>query len=201
MEKNVLFYIILVILVVQYLVHQYLEYLNAKRFKSTLPPELADVFDEDEYQKSQQYKRTNYKFGVISDGFSLVLTICFLVFGGFEWVDHLTRSITEDSIPMALMFFGIIMLGSAILGLPFSYYRTFVIEEEYGFNKTTKSTFLSDKIKGGILTIILGGGILMLFMLFYKSTGPMDCSWYFHSVHQFILQPIDRSAVQQANAA
>lgn len=172
MEKNSLFYVILAILVVQYLVHQYLEYLNAKRFKSTLPPELSDVFDENEYQKSQQYKQTNYKFGVISDGFSLVLTICFLSFGGFEWVDQLTRSITESPIPMALIFFGIIMLGSSILGLPFSYYRTFVIEEQYGFNKTTKSTFLSDKIKGSILTIILGGGILTLFMLFYQSTGP-----------------------------
>ena len=131
MEKNLLFYVILAILVVQYLAHQYLEYLNAKRFKSTVPPELADVFDEAEYKKSQQYKRTNYKFGVISDGFSLVLTLCFLVFGGFEWVDQLTRSFTEEPIPMALIFFGIIMLGSAILGLPFSYYRTFVIEEQY----------------------------------------------------------------------
>ncbi len=172
MEKNSLFFVILAILVVQYLAHQYLEYLNAKRFKSTLPPELADVFNENDYQKSQQYKQTNYKFGLISDGFSLVVTICFLWFGGFEWVDQLTRSITENTIPMALVFFGIIMFGSAVLGLPFSYYRTFVIEEKYGFNKTTKSTFLSDKLKGAILTVVLGGGILTLFILFYQSTGP-----------------------------
>ena len=164
-----------------------MEYLNAKRFKSTVPPELADVFDESEYQKSQQYKRTNYKFGVISDGFSLILTICFLVFGGFEWVDQFTRSITEDPIPMALIFFGIIMLGSALLGLPFSYYRTFVIEEEYGFNKTSPSTFFSDKLKGGILTVILGGGILTLFMLFYQSTGPYFWIYAWIAVGIFIL--------------
>lgn len=187
MEKNILFYVILAILVVQYLLHQYLEYLNAKRFKSTLPPELTDVFDEQEYQKSQQYKKINYKFGVISDGFALILTICFLVFGGFEWVDQLTRSITQDSIPMALIFFGIIMLGSAILGLPFSYYRTFVIEEEYGFNKTTKSTFFSDKIKGSMLTVVLGGGILTLFMLFYQSTGANFWIYAWIAVGIFIL--------------
>ncbi|WP_127141445.1 M48 family metallopeptidase [Flagellimonas marinaquae] len=187
MEKNLLFYVILAILVVQYLAHQYLEYLNAKRFKSTVPPELADVFDEAEYKKSQQYKRTNYKFGVISDGFSLVLTLCFLVFGGFELVDQLTRSFTEEPIPMALIFFGIIMLGSAILGLPFSYYRTFVIEEQYGFNKTSTSTFFSDKIKGGILTILLGGGILTLFMLFYQSTGPYFWIYAWVAVGIFIL--------------
>ncbi|RIV69811.1 M48 family metallopeptidase [Flagellimonas aequoris] len=172
MEKTLLFYVILAILVVQYLVHQFLEYLNAKRFKSSLPPELSDVFDEKEYQKSQEYKLANYRFGLLSDGFSLVLTLCFLWFGGFEWIDQLTRSISQNIIPMALIFFGLITFGSAILGLPFSYYRTFVIEEKYGFNKTTKKLFFMDKIKGGILTAILGGGILALFIWFYQWTGP-----------------------------
>jgi STE24 endopeptidase len=187
MEKNTLFYAILAILVTQYLAHQFLEYLNAKRFQSTLPPELADVFDETEYRKSQQYKRANYKFGLISDGFSLVLTVCFLVLGGFEWVDRLTRSITEDTIPMALLFFGIIMFGSALLGLPFSYYKTFVIEGEYGFNKTTKSTFLSDKIKETLLTLVLGGGMLALFILFYISTGRNFWIFMWVAVGVFIL--------------
>ncbi|MEC7264877.1 MAG: M48 family metallopeptidase, partial [Bacteroidota bacterium] len=172
MEKTLLFYVILVILVVQYLVHQLLEYLNAQRFKSTLPPELSDVFDEKEYQKSQEYKQANYRFGLLSDGFSLLLTICFLWFGGFEWIDQLTRSISQNIIPMALIFFGLITFGSAILGLPFSYYRTFVIEEKYGFNKTTKKLFFLDKVKGGILTAILGGGILSLFIWFYQWAGP-----------------------------
>ncbi len=172
MEKNYLFYIILIILVVQYLVHQLLEYLNAKRFKSTVPSELTDVFDDEEYQKSQAYKMTNYRFGLVSDGFSLILTIGFLWFGGFEWVDKIVRSITTDTIPMALLFFGIITLGSGVLGIPFSYYKTFVIEERYGFNKTTQKLFFLDKIKSGILTAVLAGGILSLFILFYQWTGP-----------------------------
>ncbi|AWX43338.1 Ste24 endopeptidase [Flagellimonas maritima] len=172
MEKTTLFYIIIGILVVQYLIHQLLEYLNAKRFKSKVPSELSDVFDETEYQKSQQYKKTNYRFGLFSDGFSLLLTLCFLFFGGFELVDTWTRSITESTIPMALLFFGIILLGSSILGIPFSYYQTFVIEEKYGFNKTSKKLFFLDKIKGAVLTIIFGGAILSLFILFYQWTGP-----------------------------
>ena len=172
MEKNYLFYIILIILVVQYLIHQVLEYLNAKRFKSTVPSELNDVFDDEEYQKSQEYKLTNYRFGLVSDGFSLILTLCFLWFGGFEWVDQITRSITADTIPMTLLFFGIITLGSGLLGIPFSYYKTFVIEERYGFNKTTKKLFLLDKVKSGLLTAVLAGGILSLFILFYQWTGP-----------------------------
>ncbi|UII75263.1 M48 family metallopeptidase [Flagellimonas sp. HMM57] len=172
MEKTTLFYIIIGILVIQYLIHQLLEYLNAKHFKTKVPSELSDVYDDKEYHKSQQYKNANYRFSLLSDGFSLILTLCFLFFGGFEWIDTLTRSVTTDTIPMALLFFGIIMLGSTFLGIPFSYYQTFVIEERYGFNKTSKKLFFLDKIKGLLLTTIFGGGVLSLFILFYQWTGP-----------------------------
>ncbi|WP_190809264.1 M48 family metallopeptidase [Flagellimonas sp. S3867] len=172
MEKTTLFYVIIAILVIQYLIQQLLEYLNARRFESTVPEELNDVFDSSEYQKSQEYKRANYRFGVFSDGFSLILTLCFLFFGGFEWIDDLTRSLVDKTIPMALVFFGIILLGSGILGLPFSYYQTFVIEERYGFNKATKKIFFLDKIKGVLLATVFGGGLLALFILFYQWTGP-----------------------------
>lgn len=171
MEKTTLFYTIIFILVVQYLVHQVLEHLNAKRFTSNVPSELSDVFDDVEYQKSQKYKISNHRFGLFSDGFSLILTLCFLFFGGFEWIDSITRSITDKTIPMALIFFGFMLLGSSILGTPFSYYQTFVIEEKYGFNKTTKKLFFLDKIKGWVLSIIFGGGVLSLFILFYQWTG------------------------------
>lgn len=171
MEKTTLFYTIIFILVSQYLVHQVLEYLNAKRFTSNVPSELSDVFDDVEYQKSQKYKISNHRFGLFSDGFSLILTLCFLFFGGFEWIDSITRSITDKTIPMALIFFGFMLLGSSILGTPFSYYQTFVIEEKYGFNKTTKKLFFLDKIKGWVLSIVFGGGILSLFILFYQWTG------------------------------
>ena len=187
MEKTSLFYVILIILVVQYLIHQILEYLNAKRFKSTVPAELTDVFDDAEYRKSQKYKLTNYRFGLVSDGFSLILTIGFLWFGGFEWVDQITRSISTDTIPMALLFFGLITLGSAVLGIPFSYYKTFVIEEQYGFNKTTKKLFFLDKIKSGILTAVLAGGLLSLFILFYEWAGPQFWIYTWILVGVFIL--------------
>ena len=172
MGETTLFYIIIFILVAQYLVHQLLEYLNAQRFSSKVPDELQDVFNDDEYQKSQKYKRTKYRFGLISDGFSLVFTIGFLILGGFEWIDTLVRSITENPIGMALLFFGLVALGSNIIGIPFSYYQTFTIEEAYGFNKTTKRLFFIDILKGWLLTILLGGGILALFIWFYQWTGP-----------------------------
>lgn len=172
MEKTTLFYVIIGILVVQYVIHQLLEYLNAKRFESTVPDELNDVFDAQEYQKSQEYKKTNYRFGIFSDGFSLIVTLLFLFFGGFEWIDQITRSLTTDPILMALIFFGLILLGSSLIGAPFSYYQTFVIEEQYGFNKSSKNLFFLDKLKAGLLTALFGGGVLALFILFYQWTGP-----------------------------
>ncbi|WP_422860386.1 M48 family metallopeptidase [Flagellimonas sp. S174] len=172
MGETTLFYIIIFILVAQYLVHQLLEYLNAQRFSSTVPQELKDVFNDEEYQKSQQYKRTKYRFGLFSDGFSLLFTLAFLWFGGFEWIDSWVRSITEDTIAMALFFFGCIAIGSNIISIPFSYYQTFTIEEAYGFNKTTRRLFFMDILKGWLLTILIGGGILALFIWFYQWTGP-----------------------------
>lgn len=171
MKTHTLFYIILIILVVQYIAHQVLDYLNARHFKTPIPPELADVFDEAEYRKAQRYNMANYKFGVFSGSFSLLLILSILLFGGFEWIDQLMRSFTKNPILLAVLFFGFIGLGSSIVNLPFAYYHTFVIEEHYGFNTTTKKLFFLDKLKGGILTIIFGGGILALFILFYQSAG------------------------------
>ncbi|MGB0892336.1 MAG: M48 family metallopeptidase, partial [Flavobacteriaceae bacterium] len=58
-----------------------------------------------------------------------------------------------------------------ILSTPLSYYKTFVIEEKFGFNKTTKKTFFLDKIKGWFMSAILGGGIISLIILFYQQAG------------------------------
>jgi len=172
MERTLLFYVILLILVVQFLIHQYLEYLNAKRFASELPPELSDIFDPGEYQRSQRYKQANHRFGIWADGFTLLVTLGFLWFGGFDWVDDLTRTISGQPMAMALIFFGLIILGSGIIGLPFSYYRTFVIEQAYGFNKSSRKLFFVDQLKGTLLTMVLGGGLLALFMLFHQHSGP-----------------------------
>ncbi|MCB4808762.1 M48 family metallopeptidase [Tamlana sp. 62-3] len=171
MTANTLFYIIIAIILINFLVDKILDALNAKHFNDALPSELQDVYDEAEYQKSQNYKATKYKFGILTSTFSVVLTLGFLFFDGFEFVDNLARNYSENPIIIALIFFGIIMIGSDILTTPFSYYSTFVIEEKFGFNKTTKKTFFLDKLKGWLMSTILGGGILALIIWFYQITG------------------------------
>ncbi|MCK0190235.1 M48 family metallopeptidase [Arenibacter sp. F20364] len=171
MSSNTLFYIIIVILLIQFSIEAVLEYLNAKRYSDVVPNELNDVFDKEEYRKAQEYKKTNYRFGLISSVFSLCLTLIFLIFGGFDWIDTIARSFSENPILIALIFFGIIMIGNDIVTTPFSYYHTFVIEEKFGFNKSTIKLFWMDKIKGWVMMIILGGGILAMIIWFFQWAG------------------------------
>lgn len=171
MSSDSLFYLIFIILIAEFLIETLMDYLNSKKFKDPIPSELSDVYDAEAYKKSQAYKQTNYKFGLITSTFSLVLTLCFLGFGGFEWIDGLVRTYTDHPIPMALAFFGIIMLGSDIITTPFSYYQTFVIEEQYGFNKSTRKLFFIDKLKGWVMLAIMGGGILSVIIWFFQWTG------------------------------
>lgn len=168
---NSLFYIIITILVAQFIIETVLDYLNAKRYGHPVPDELNDVFNAEEYKQSQAYKMINYKFGILTSTFSLLLTFGFLILGGFEWVDQMARSITDNPILIALLFFGSIMIGSDIVILPFSYYSTFVIEEKFGFNKTTRGTFFMDKLKGWGMMAVVGGGLLAMIIWFFEWAG------------------------------
>ena len=177
MNHTTLFYIIIAIISINFIIDKILDALNAKHYNDQLPEELQDVYDEDEYKKSQRYKATNYRFGILTSTFSFVLTLAFFFLDGFAFVDQLARQITDHNILVTLIFFGIIMIGSDILTTPFSYYKTFVIEEQFGFNKTTKKTFILDKIKGWLMTIIVGGILLGIITWFYHTT--KDLFWIY----------------------
>jgi len=176
-SAETLFYIIIAIILIDFVVDKIIDSLNASRFNDPIPPELEDVYDDEEYRKSQNYKKEVYRFGLISSVFSLLTLLIFLFFEGFAYVDTFASGFTENPIYKALIFFGIIMFASDLLSLPFSYYSTFVIEEKYGFNKTTKKLFFLDKLKSWGLMIVVGGGILALIVWFYQLTST-DFWWY-----------------------
>jgi STE24 endopeptidase len=171
MTPELLFYIFIGILLVNFLIDSFLDYLNTKHYDDVIPNELTDVYNETDYKKSQVYKKANNRFSNYTSLFSLVLTLCFFFFKGFAFVDSFVRQYTDNDIVTSLLFFGIIMIGSDIITTPFSYYHTFVIEEKFGFNKSTKSLFWLDKLKGWLLSIIVGGAILATIVWFYQKTG------------------------------
>lgn len=163
--------IIITILVAQFLIDTWLDYLNAKRFKDPIPEVLGDVYDQEAYLKSQDYKMVSYRFGLISSSFSLVTTLLFLLLGGFTWADELARSFTSHPTVIALLFFAIVMGASSLLQLPFDYYRTFTIESQFGFNKSSRALFFMDKVKGLLIGGLLAGVLLTIIMAFYQWAG------------------------------
>ena len=153
-------YLIIGLVVFNYLFSTVLDFINGKNWKTEIPPIMKDYYDEDKYLKAKNYSKEKGKISLISSTLSTLITIFFLVFDGYGWLDNFI-SIYYD-IPFlksGIFFLGLFIL-SDVISIPFSCYNTFVIEEKYGFNKTTVKTFVLDKIKGYLLTIIIGGILL-----------------------------------------
>jgi len=166
-----IFYIIIGILIFDYLLERLLQYLNSRLWSNELPAELEGIYDADKYRKSQDYTRVNARFSAYSDTLSFVAMMLMLILGGFAFIDTHVWEITQHPILMALLFFGVLGLASELMGLPFSIYGTFVIEEKFGFNRTSVRTFVLDKIKGLVLAALIGGGLLALVVWIYLISG------------------------------
>lgn len=161
MAQTILWLIVGFILL-EFVLTKVLSYLNLQTWDKPLPDEVKDLYDAKKYQEAKEYAKVNYRFGTISSTFSLIVSVLFLVLGGFALVDGDARGLTDSPILQSLIFFGLIGAGSSIISMPFGIYHTFVIEERFGFNKTTVATYIVDKIKGLVLAVVLGGGILAL---------------------------------------
>ena len=163
-------WIIIAILVIDFVLERVLHHLNAKNLSAEIPEALKGIYKEDEYAKQQAYTKTNDRFSIYTSSFNLLLILLMFVFGGFAVVNNIAESVFENPILVSLLFFGIIYVADTILGVPFDAYKTFVIEGKFGFNKSTKGIFVTDQIKSLILTAIIGGLIISLIELIYNQT-------------------------------
>ena len=164
---NIFSVIILATLAVDFILNLVADFYNLKSLNHGLPDEFREVYDEDTYDNSQRYTQVRTKFGVLSSAFNLVLLLVFWFAGGFNWLDAIVRSWELGVIWTGLVYIGILILARSILSLPFSLYSTFVIEERFGFNKTTLKTFVVDLLKGLGLGILLGGPLLAGILAFF----------------------------------
>ena len=174
---NLFLVIILAILVGSYLLDLTVETLNVRHVRTDLPEEFEGYYDADKYRKSQEYLRENTRFGIISDTVITPISIAFILFGGFNIVDKFARGFSLGSILTGLIFAGTLLFASQILLIPFSIYSTFVIEEKYGFNRTTPKTFILDILKSWLLAAVIGGVIFSVVLwLFEKAGAP---AWFY----------------------
>ena len=183
-SPQILFNILIAIIILNFFKDSILDYLNSKYFDNKIPKIISDIYDKEKYLKSQEYKKTQYKFNRISSIYSLLTLLLFFYFDGFLILDNYCRSLFDSELIISLSFFGIIYFGNDLLSIPFSIYHTFIIEEKFGFNKTTKKTYIIDKLKSWLLTILFGGGILSFIILQFEYVGQnfWIVAWIFISV-------------------
>lgn len=187
MRPETILQIILGIALLSYAFDQLLDYLNLKALRKDIPAEIASFYNSEKYNRSLDYQRTQARFSFITAAFGFILSFTMLATGGFGWIDSLLRPHFPNEIVLALIFFGVIMIASDLLTLPFQWYSTFVIEEKFGFNKTTPKTFIADKIKGYALGAIVGGGLLALLIYLIQWIGPDFWIWFGLVAALFIL--------------
>src|SRR5699024_10442594 len=164
---NIFSIIILAALAVDFILNLTADLYNIKSLNSDLPDEFIGLYDENTYEKSQQYTKATTRFGIVTSIFNLAVLLAFWFAGGFNWLDQIVRGWELGLIWTGLVYIGLLVFAKMILSLPFSIYSTFVIEERFGFNKTTPKTFVMDMLKGLVLGILLGGPLLAGILAFF----------------------------------
>ena len=167
-DTNAYFWFILIAIIGVFLLELVANLLNQRALSPTIPDEFRDLVNNETYRKSQAYVRVSARFRLIQSTASLLILIAFWFAGGFHLLDHWIRSFELGSITTGLLLITILMAANYLLFLPFSLYDTFVIEEQFGFNQTTLSTFFVDQIKGLILGAIIGLPLLALLLYLFE---------------------------------
>jgi STE24 endopeptidase len=174
---NFIAVIILVALAFDACLHFTADLLNLKNMSPELPETFQGVYDTERYSTSQTYLKTNTHFEWIVTGINLFALLAFWFLGGFNALDHFSRGLGWGTLPTGIVYIGLLLLLKGVLNTPFGIYHTFVIEERFGFNKTTWKTYLLDRAKGLLLTILIGFPLLGGILAFFEYSGG-NAWWY-----------------------
>lgn len=169
--------VILAALLIDFLLRLISSALNLSGLRAKLPAEFHDVYDAEKYRNSQNYVHALTRFQGFADVFNLVITLGFWFLGGFRFLDQKVRAWEVGPILEGLLYIGVLAAAMAILSIPLNVYRTFVIEERFGFNKTTAKTFIFDLLKGIVLTGIIGGCLLAAILGLFQHAGQYAWLW------------------------
>ena len=188
-----LFYIIIISAIIfEYLISSLSTILNMKSISAILPEGFEKVYNKNKYAKSQKYLKINSQFSLFSSSFSFFIIMIIIHFGVFGFLDDFVRAKSSNSIYSGLIFFGILFIINDIINLPFSFFKNFVIEEKFGFNKMTISIFIKDKLKSYLLVFFIGGITMfsiLSFFYYFKTYGWLMV-WIFLTIFSIIIQPI-----------
>ena len=166
--QQFIFVAIVAIVILSFLWETFLDYLNSTRWGLPIPAELSDIIDEAKHKKSIEYQKAKMKLSTISSILSLTFMLVFLFLGGFQWMFEFAKGVISNIVLLNLAIIGFFFLLQSIISLPISYYSTFIIEDKFGFNKSTKTLFFLDYLKGLLLSVVIGAPVLALIIWFYQ---------------------------------
>ena len=184
---NIFGFVVFFTLVITFLVKLVSELLNLKAAGAPLPVEFTGVYDEDAYSKSRDYLRVSTVFSLFGATVDLSVLLLFWFLGGFNLLDHFLRGFGFYPIATGVLYIGLLLLMQSLIDLPFSLYKTFVIEEKFGFNKTTPKVFAADILKTLLLTLLIGTPLLFAVLWFFEESGPMAWLWAWGGITLFSL--------------
>ena len=184
---NIYLILICTLLILSFLLESSAALLNLRALKPHPPEEFSEDYSAAEYSRMLAYTRPRTRYSLLRDSVFLVLTLGFLLVGGFNQVDLLARSPGFGPIVTGLLFTAALALLSTALQLPFSIYSTFVLEARFGFNTTTVRTFVLDQLKGALLAILLGAPLLAAILWFFQETGSLAWLYAWMAVTLFML--------------
>ena len=190
--ENLFYYIIIFAIIIEYLLSSISSILDIKNITRTIPSDFKKAYDQEKYILSQDYLKARTRFGLFSSSFSLILIMIVIHSDIFGLLDQFVRGQSDSYILQGLLFIGIIYFFQDIVSLPFSIYHTFVIEERFGFNKTTLNLFIIDKIKGYAIFIVLGSIVITPILYFFHVYGDIGwlIAWSILTAFMIAVQPL-----------
>ncbi|MGD8581190.1 MAG: M48 family metallopeptidase, partial [Gammaproteobacteria bacterium] len=146
--------------------------------RASVPGAFEGKISLDEHQKAADYTVTKTRFGRLPMLYDAGLLLIWTLGGGLDWLDQTVTTWGFSPIMTGIIVIIAFMLIASLLELPFSIYTTFVIEERFGFNRTTVKTFIIDMIKGGALALVLGVPLLWIILWLMEKSGEL---WWIYA--------------------
>ena len=148
--------------------------------RNAVPADFAAAVDLDAHRKAADYTRAKLAFGLIELVFSAGVLVWLTLAGGIDTVFAWAGAFAEPSagsIRIEVLGAGVVFVVLSVLDLPFAAYRSFVIEAKFGFNQMTWKLFMADTLKGSLLGLVLGGGVLTAAVWLMTSLGALWWLW------------------------
>lgn len=184
---NPLGHFVLFTLVATFLLRLVADMVNLRAASPSIPEEFRGMLDEGAYRRSQEYLKANTRVSLVDSSVDLAVLLLVWFTGGFNRLDLLIRAFGFNPVISGVLFTGFLLLLQGVITLPFTIFKTFVLEERFGFNKTTPLLFVADTLKALLLGLLLGAPVMALLFWFFEYTGPMAWLWAWGGMAVFSL--------------